>query len=279
MPHEATGPSAASHPPPRPSPRPQYGAHRRRCARVGRRSLMTGSPPGRGIKKKSLRPGNAWLVQGGARVADELAAGQGRAERILFWPKRPRIERHGKRRLGRRVIVVCRVLPWLFGGALVVTVAPAQGQSNLDAGKSPAQIFSDTCNACHRSPREVRPTSPGFLREHYTTGPREAAAMAAYLASVGSDPRAVQQRRPPALGAGQAASPGADQGNGRRTPEQGQPSPGAATASAIRPRRPSESVEAGNLPIAAAPGGAAAETGPPQAAVAAPPRQRGIEAF
>jgi hypothetical protein len=31
-----------------------------------------------------------------------------------------------------------------------------------------------------------------------------AAAMAAYLASVGSDPRAVQQRRPPALGAGQS---------------------------------------------------------------------------
>ncbi|MBV8243792.1 MAG: hypothetical protein JOY75_23675, partial [Hyphomicrobiales bacterium] len=48
---------------------------------------------------------------------------------------------------------------------------------------------------------------------------------------------------------------------------------------AIRPRLPSESVEAGNLPIAAAPGGAAAETGPPQAAVAAPPRPSGIEAF
>jgi hypothetical protein len=38
-------------------------------------------------------------------------------------------------------------------------------------------------------------------------------------------------------------------------------------------------VEAGNLPIAAAPGGAAAETGLPQATVAAPPRQGGIEAF
>jgi hypothetical protein len=103
--------------------------------------------------------------------------------------------------------------------------------------------------------------------------------MAAYLASVGSDARAVQQRRPPTLGAGQAAPPGADQGNGRRTPEQGQPPSGAATASATRPRLPSESVEAGNLPIAAAPGGAAADTGPPQAGVAAPPRQGGIEAF
>ncbi len=175
---------------------------------------------------------------------------------------------------------VARVVPWVIAAAAVAADAPARAQSNLDAGKSAAQIFADTCNACHRSPREVRPTSAAFLREHYTTGGREAAAMAAYLASVGSDARAVQQRRPPTLGAGQAASPGAaDQGNGRRTPEQGQPSPGAATTSAIRPRLPSESVEAGNLPIAAAPAGAAAETGPPQAAVAAPPRQSGIEAF
>jgi len=175
---------------------------------------------------------------------------------------------------------VARVVPWVIAAAAVAADAPARAQSNLDAGKSAAQIFADTCNACHRSPREVRPTSAAFLREHYTTGGREAAAMAAYLASVGSDARAVQQRRPPTLGAGQAASPGAaDQGNGRRTPEQGQPSPGAATTSAIRPRLPSESVEAGNLPIAAAPACAAAETGPPQAAVAAPPRQSGIEAF
>src|SRR5262249_59057447 len=101
---------------------------------------------------------------------------------------------------------------------------------NLDAGKSAAQIFADTCNACHRSPREIRPTSAAFLREHYTTGGREAAAMAAYLASVGSDSRAVQQRRPPTLGAGPATAPGARPGNGPRTPEQGQPPPGAAAA-------------------------------------------------
>jgi hypothetical protein len=168
---------------------------------------------------------------------------------------------------------VALLVPWVVAAAALTADAPAQAQANLDAGKSAAQIFADTCNACHRSPREIRPTSAAFLREHYTTGGREAAAMAAYLASVGSDTRAVQQRRPPTLGAGQAASPGADQGNGRRTPEQGQP----ATASAIRPRVPSESVEAGNLPIAAAPGGAA-KTGPPQAAVAAPPRQN-VEAF
>jgi hypothetical protein len=71
--------------------------------------------------------------------------------------------------------------------------------------KNPKQSFSETCNACHRSPRELKPTSPGFMREHYTTGPREAAAMAAYLSSIGSDPSAVRQRKPPTLGAGTSA--------------------------------------------------------------------------
>jgi hypothetical protein len=180
-----------------------------------------------------------------------------------------------------------RVVWWMIGVAVAAAATSAQGQSNLDAGKSPAQIFSDTCNACHRSARELKQTSPGFLREHYTTGAREAASMAAYLASVGSDPRAVQQRRPPTLGAGQAAAtdsaprppqtlPGGEQGRpqdnrpldnqaalpNRRTPsEQGRPSSGPATAAAVKPRRPSESMEAGRLsdadiapsPAAAAP--------------------------
>jgi hypothetical protein len=90
----------------------------------------------------------------------------------------------------------------MLGAVIGVTATLAHAQSNLDAGKSASQIFSETCNACHRSPRELKQTSPGFMREHYTTGPREAAAMAAYLASIGSDARAVQQRKPPALGAG-----------------------------------------------------------------------------
>jgi hypothetical protein len=158
--------------------------------------------------------------------------------------------------------------------AIVVAgaAAPAQAQANLDAGKSPAQIFSDTCNACHRSPRELRPTNAAFLREHYTTGGPEAAAMAAYLASIGSDARAVRQRRPPALGAGQAAGtetgsrpaspPGSDQGN--------QPEGGAA-----RPRRPSQSVEAGALPA----GAQGAEPTSPPAAAATPPAISAAEAF
>src|SRR5215469_12751781 len=102
--------------------------------------------------------------------------------------------------------------PWAVVAADACTaVGPSWADANLAAGKSAAQIFADTCNACHRSPREIKPTSAAFLREHYTTGAREAGAMAAYLASVGSDARAVQQRRPPTLGAGQAPSAAVDQ--------------------------------------------------------------------
>jgi hypothetical protein len=69
---------------------------------------------------------------------------------------------------------------------------------NLDAGKSGAQIFSEVCSNCHRSPRELR-SNPGtsFLREHYTTGSDMASTMSAYLSGSGTGAGAAQQRRPP----------------------------------------------------------------------------------
>jgi hypothetical protein len=142
---------------------------------------------------------------------------------------------------------VGRVLPWLFAVAVLAAGGPAQAQSNLDAGKTPAQIFSDTCGACHRSPRELRQTSAGFLREHYSTGGREAAAMAAYLASIGSDPRAVQQRRPPTLGAGHGAPTEAAVRPPQTTPP-GAGEPARPSSAQVRPRRPSDSIEIGKLP-------------------------------
>ncbi len=199
---------------------------------------------------------------------------------------------------GGKEVVVSR-FGWIVPGLFCLTLgaaAPAQAQSNLDAGKSPAQIFSDTCNACHRSPRELKPTSPSFMREHYTTGSREAAAMAAYVTSVGSDPRAVQQRRPPTMGAGQAA-PGADTAArppqavpststdqakppdaqqaalpanpARRTPQAGDQAklPQAqASAAVLRPRRPSDSVETTKPLVSLATGALPAPVDPPAAA-------------
>ena len=63
-----------------------------------------------------------------------------------------------------------------------LTAGVARAVENLDAGKSPSQIFSNTCSACHKSPRgllkNVSASSlPGFLRQHYTTGTDMAAVL------------------------------------------------------------------------------------------------------
>ena len=81
----------------------------------------------------------------------------------------------------------------LLIGCLAAGVAWAG--ENLDAGKSPSQIFSNTCSACHKSPRgllkSVSASSlPGFLRQHYTTGTDMASVLSSYLISNGAaDPR------------------------------------------------------------------------------------------
>ncbi len=61
-------------------------------------------------------------------------------------------------------------------GVLAVLIAgSALPQGNIDAGKTPAQMFSDTCSNCHRRPRELkRGASASFLRQHYTPGAQEA---------------------------------------------------------------------------------------------------------
>ncbi len=69
--------------------------------------------------------------------------------------------------------------------------ALAQAQ-NLEAGKSPSQIFAGTCNVCHKSPRGLMKTVtpgalPGFLRQHYTTSSDMAGVVASYLISNGAN--------------------------------------------------------------------------------------------
>src|SRR3981081_4179479 len=69
---------------------------------------------------------------------------------------------------------------------------PAQAQvQNLEAGKSPSQIFAGTCNACHKSPRGLLKTVsagslPGFLRQHYTTSGEMASLLSSFLVSNGA---------------------------------------------------------------------------------------------
>ncbi|WP_159009235.1 hypothetical protein [Bradyrhizobium sp. S69] len=70
--------------------------------------------------------------------------------------------------------------------------APAHAQAtNLEAGKSPSQIFAGTCTVCHKSPRGLLKTMsaaalPGFLRQHYTTSPDMAGLLSSYLVSNGA---------------------------------------------------------------------------------------------
>lgn len=69
-------------------------------------------------------------------------------------------------------------------------IAPASAQ-NLEAGKSPAQLFSANCTVCHKSARgllkSVPPGDlPGFLRQHYTTSADMAKSISTYLVANGA---------------------------------------------------------------------------------------------
>lgn len=84
----------------------------------------------------------------------------------------------------------------LIGGFAI----PVRAQ-NLEAGKSPSQIFSGTCAACHKGARgllkTVAPGSlPGFLRQHYTTSSEMAGVLASYLISNGATDTRYQAGQP-----------------------------------------------------------------------------------
>jgi hypothetical protein len=86
---------------------------------------------------------------------------------------------------GNGASTVRHSMAWIAGALAMVAAGSALPQGNIDAGKSPAQMFADTCSNCHRRPSELkRGASAGFLRQHYTPGAQEAAAMASYLASI-----------------------------------------------------------------------------------------------
>jgi hypothetical protein len=80
-----------------------------------------------------------------------------------------------------------------------LTAVAVHAVENLEAGKSPAQIFAGTCNACHKSPRGLLrsvPASslPGFLRQHYTTSSDMASVLSSYLVSNGATDTRFQSR-------------------------------------------------------------------------------------
>jgi mono/diheme cytochrome c family protein len=86
----------------------------------------------------------------------------------------------------------------LFVGLLP---AMAQAQTNIDQGKSPAEIFATDCATCHKSARGLangRGSSglASFLVEHYTASKDQAAALAAYVMGAGGGEAAPAARGP-----------------------------------------------------------------------------------
>src|SRR5882672_4719141 len=87
-----------------------------------------------------------------------------------------------------RALILATVM--LLVGCFAAAPAGARAE-NLEAGKTPSQIFAGTCNACHKSPRGLLRTVPasslpGFLRQHYTTSSDMASVLASFLVSNGA---------------------------------------------------------------------------------------------
>ena len=148
---------------------------------------------------------------------------------------------------------------------------------NLEAGKSPSQIFAGTCNACHKGPRGLLKTVsagslPGFLREHYTTSSDMASLLSTFLISNGAGDTRYQAKQ----GADKKSAGGSEQldRQGRRL--RSAPAEEAARPDADRPpqvetghqgRNAKRMARPGELPDAAkpavdAPVQAARERGP-----------------
>ena len=86
----------------------------------------------------------------------------------------------------------------LSGAGMVLAASmlagAASAQENLDAGKSGAQLYASNCAICHKSAQALDKSGGGlfglesFLREHYTSSRESAAAISAYLNTVGGGP-------------------------------------------------------------------------------------------
>jgi hypothetical protein len=108
--------------------------------------------------------------------------------------------------------------------------AMAQAQTNIDQGKSPAEIFATDCATCHKSARGLangRGSSglASFLVEHYTASRDQAAALAAYVMGAGGGEAAPAARGPkPTTDRGRASAeepkPSAQPGRTPGKPEQ-----------------------------------------------------------
>jgi hypothetical protein len=175
-----------------------------------------------------------------------------------------------------------------MAGACLFFSPLAASAQDLDQGKSPAQLFAGSCNACHKTPQGLGTgrsvgTLTGFLRQHYTTSASSAAALAAYVASAGPAPASRAASKPHPSRSAERPQPPAAVGRDERIPVRHLPSSGAGhqakpaegrpvpRAGAVTPRRPNTvpSVESDPAPIAISHEPVALPPEPPKAAHAA----------
>jgi hypothetical protein len=117
------------------------------------------------------------------------------------------------------------------GFLTVLALGGSAAAQDFSAGKTAAQLFASDCSACHKSPAGLaKGQSVGsltsFLREHYTTKPESASALAAYVAGAGPGNARLNPQAP--IG-----------GTGPKANEE-KPKPRTATT-ALEPVRPQES--------------------------------------
>jgi hypothetical protein len=92
----------------------------------------------------------------------------------------------------------------VIAGLLALPGAARAEPTDYSAGKTPAQLFSGDCAACHQSPRGLakgkdQRSLAEFLREHYTTKAEIAGVIATYLLSnpgPAPEPRGRQRSTP-----------------------------------------------------------------------------------
>lgn len=135
-----------------------------------------------------------------------------------------------------------------------LAASPVRAQAqNLEAGKTPSQIFTGACTACHKSPRGLLKTVPvgslpGFLRQHYTTSSDMASLLSAFLIANGAaDTRLGGAQTRQGKDAKPEAKPGAEPQQAARPDADGlesQGEPGRPGRNAKRLARPGEAPDA-----------------------------------
>ena len=105
-------------------------------------------------------------------------------------------------RVGRERLQAMRaLLRRVAVGVLALGIAgPALAQENIDAGKTPAQLYAQDCAICHKVPHGLSRAGglfglQNFLREHYTASKESAAAIAAYLVAIDRKARPPERKR------------------------------------------------------------------------------------